>query len=78
LSRGDGQGFANIQRFHLAAGRQSVRRHARGGGSVSLGRTLYAPVRELPIGAVNSALLFNAGMFALARAMWCRQWFVKV
>jgi predicted acyltransferase len=52
------------------------------GGNVSLGRTLYAPIRELPIGAVNTsvlyALLFNAGMFALAWAMWRRKWFVKV
>jgi predicted acyltransferase len=35
------------------------------GSSVSLGRMLYA-------------LLFNACMFALAWAMWRRQWFVKV
>ena len=52
------------------------------GGSVSLGRTLYAPIRELPIGAVNTsvlyALLFNACMFALAWAMWRKKWFVKV
>jgi predicted acyltransferase len=52
------------------------------GSSVSLGRMLYAPIRDLPIGAVNSsvlyALLFNACMFALAWAMWRRQWFVKV
>lgn len=52
------------------------------GGSVSLGRTLYAPIRDLPIGAVNSsvlyALLFNACMFSLAWAMWRRNWFVKV
>jgi predicted acyltransferase len=52
------------------------------GGSVSLGRTLYAPIRDLPIGAVNTsvlyALLFNACMFALAWAMWRRNWFVKV
>jgi predicted acyltransferase len=52
------------------------------GGSVSLGRTLYAPIRDLPIGAVNTsvlyALLFNACMFSLAWAMWRRNWFVKV
>lgn len=52
------------------------------GGSVSLGRTLYAPIRDLPIGAVNTsvlyALLFNACMFAIAWAMWRRKWFVKV
>ncbi|KQQ88494.1 acyltransferase family protein [Massilia sp. Leaf139] len=52
------------------------------GSTVSLGRTLYAPIRDLPIGAVNSsllyALLFNACMFALAWAMWRKRWFVKV
>jgi predicted acyltransferase len=52
------------------------------GSSVSLGRMLYAPIRALPIGAVNTsvlyALLFNACMFALAWAMWRQQWFVKV
>ncbi|MEN3278542.1 MAG: hypothetical protein V7631_4332 [Massilia sp.] len=52
------------------------------GGTVSLGRSLYAPIRDLPIGAVNSsvlyALLFNACMFAVAWAMWRRKWFVKV
>jgi predicted acyltransferase len=52
------------------------------GSSVSLERSLYAPIRDLPIGAVNTsvlyALLFKACMFALAWAMWRRQWFVKV
>jgi len=52
------------------------------GGTVSLGQRLYAPLRDLPIGAVNSsllhALLFNACMFALAWCMWRRKWFVKV
>ncbi|MET0980869.1 MAG: heparan-alpha-glucosaminide N-acetyltransferase domain-containing protein [Telluria sp.] len=52
------------------------------GGTVSLGRTLYAPIRDLPLGAVNTsvlyALLFNACMFAVAWAMWRRRWFVKV
>jgi predicted acyltransferase len=52
------------------------------GSTVSLGRSLYAPIRELPIGAVNSsvlyALLFNACMFAIAWCMWRRKWFVKV
>ena len=52
------------------------------GSSLSLGRTLYAPLRALPIGAVNSsllyALLFNACMFAIAWCMWRRKWFVKV
>ncbi|MDB5749098.1 MAG: hypothetical protein JWP72_3946 [Massilia sp.] len=52
------------------------------GGTVALGRTLYAPLRDLPLGAVNTsllyALLFNACMFTVAWAMWRRQWFVKV
>ena len=52
------------------------------GGTLSLGRSLYAPIRDLPIGAVNSsvlyALLFNACMFAIAWFMWRRKWFVKV
>ncbi|WP_313703058.1 acyltransferase family protein [Massilia sp.] len=52
------------------------------GGTLSLGRSLYAPLRDLPIGAVNSsllhALLFNACMFAIAWFMWRRKWFVKV
>ena len=52
------------------------------GSTVSLGRSLYAPIRELPIGAVNTsvlyALLFNAAMFLLAWGMWRKRWFVKV
>ena len=52
------------------------------GGTVSLGRTLYAPIRDLPIGAVNTsvlyALLFNACMFAIAWGMWRKKIFVKV
>ena len=52
------------------------------GSQVALGRMLYAPLRALPLGAVNTsllyALLFNACMFALAWAMWRRRWFVKV
>jgi predicted acyltransferase len=52
------------------------------GSSVSLGRTLYAPIRGLPLGAVNTsllyALLFNACMFSLAWGMWRRKWFIKV
>lgn len=52
------------------------------GGELVLGRMLYAPLRELPIGAVNSSLLyavlFNAAMFLVAWAMWRKKWFVKV
>jgi predicted acyltransferase len=48
----------------------------------SLGKTLYAPLAALPVGAVNTsllhALLFDACMFALAWAMWRKRWFVKV
>lgn len=53
-----------------------------GGGKVSLGKLLYAPIRELPIGPVNTsllyALLFNLFMFSLAWFMWRKKWFVKV
>jgi len=52
------------------------------GSLQSLGKTLYAPLAALPIGAVNTsllhALLFDAFMFALAWAMWRKRWFVKV
>jgi predicted acyltransferase len=52
------------------------------GGKVSLGKLLYAPVRDLPIGPVNTsllyALLFNLFMFSLAWFMWRKKWFVKV
>lgn len=52
------------------------------GSQLSLGRTLYAPIKALPLGAANSsllyAILFNACMFALAYAMWRKRWFVKV
>ena len=51
-------------------------------GWAKLTAVLYAPVKALPIGAVNTsllyALLFNAAMFAVAWAMWRRQWFIKV
>jgi predicted acyltransferase len=47
-----------------------------------LGKLLYAPIRALPLGPVNTsllfALLFNLCMFALAWGMWRRRWFVKV
>jgi predicted acyltransferase len=43
---------------------------------------LYAPIRALPIGPVNTSLLyavlFNAFMFGIAWLMWRRKWFVKV
>ncbi|OON59337.1 hypothetical protein B0920_23375 [Massilia sp. KIM] len=52
------------------------------GSQVSLGRSLYAPIAALPIGAVNTSLLyaiaFNACMFGIAWFMWRRRWFVKV
>ena len=52
------------------------------GKSVSLGHLLYEPVAALPIGAVNTslvyALLFNLSMFGLAWIMWRNKWFVKV
>jgi predicted acyltransferase len=52
------------------------------GSKVSLGKLLYAPVRDLPIGPVNTSLLyavlFNLAMFTLAWFMWRKKWFVKV
>jgi predicted acyltransferase len=52
------------------------------GSKASLGKLLYAPVKALPIGPVNTsllyALLFNLFMFALAWFMWRKKWFVKV
>ena len=52
------------------------------GSQLSLGRTLYAPIRALPLGAANTsllyAILFNACMFAIAVGMWRKRWFVKV
>jgi predicted acyltransferase len=52
------------------------------GSRVSLGSTLYAPLRALPIGPVNTSLLyavlFNAVMFSIAWLMWRKNWFVKV
>jgi predicted acyltransferase len=52
------------------------------GTKVALGKLLYAPVKALPIGPVNTsllyALLFNLFMFGLAWFMWRKKWFVKV
>jgi predicted acyltransferase len=52
------------------------------GSLASLGKTLYAPLAALPIGAVNTsllhALLFDAAMFALAWALWRKRIFIKV
>jgi predicted acyltransferase len=52
------------------------------GTKASLGKLLYAPVKALPIGPVNTsllyALLFNLLMFGLAWLMWRKKWFVKV
>jgi predicted acyltransferase len=52
------------------------------GSKISLGRSLYAPIKALPIGPVNTsllyALLFNAAMFGVAYFMWRKKWFVKV
>jgi predicted acyltransferase len=52
------------------------------GSKVSLGKLLYAPIRDLPIGPVNTSLLyavlFNIVMFSIAWAMWRKKWFVKV
>jgi predicted acyltransferase len=52
------------------------------GTRASLGKLLYAPVKALPVGPVNTsllyALLFNLFMFGLAWFMWRKKWFVKV
>jgi predicted acyltransferase len=52
------------------------------GSLQSLGKTLYAPLAALPIGAVNTsllhALLFDAAMFILAWALWRKRVFIKV
>jgi predicted acyltransferase len=52
------------------------------GSLQSLGKTLYAPLAALPIGAVNTsllhALLFDAAMFLLAWALWRKRVFIKV
>jgi predicted acyltransferase len=52
------------------------------GSQKSLAALSYVPVRDLPIGPVNTsllyALLFNAAMFGVAWFMWRRRWFVKV
>lgn len=52
------------------------------GSELSLIGMAYAPLRALPIGAVNTsllyALLFNATMFLVAWIMWRKKWFVKV
>ena len=49
---------------------------------VTIKTALYAPLKALPIAAVNSSLLFaiifNLCFFALAWAMWKKRWFVKV
>jgi predicted acyltransferase len=52
------------------------------GSKLSLGKMLYAPIRDLPIAPLNTsllyALLFNAFMFSIAWLMWRKKWFVKV
>ena len=52
------------------------------GAVLSLSAWLYAPIKSLPLGAVNTsllyALLFNAGMLGIAWWMWHKRWFVKV
>lgn len=52
------------------------------GTLLSLGATLYAPIKALPLqpqaASLLHALLFNAAMFAVAWFMWRRRWFVKV
>jgi predicted acyltransferase len=49
---------------------------------LTLKALLYSPVQALPIGSLNTSLLFAIGfnlvMFAIAWFMWKRRWFVKV
>jgi predicted acyltransferase len=51
-------------------------------GYFKFSKALYAPIRDLPIGPVNTSLLyavaFNAAMFCVAWFMWRKKWFVKV
>jgi predicted acyltransferase len=52
------------------------------GGTRSLKAVVYAPLKALPIGALNAsllfAILFNVLMFTIAWGMWKKRWFVKV
>ena len=52
------------------------------GSKITLGKTLYAPIKALELAPVNTsllyALLFNAFMFLIAYGMWRKKWFVKV
>jgi predicted acyltransferase len=47
-----------------------------------LKRSLYSPLQSLPLSPENAsaayAILFNLVMFAVAWAMWKKQWFIKV
>lgn len=51
------------------------------GSALTVKQWLYAPIQALPLAPVNASLLwavlFNAAMFAVAWAMWKRQWFIK-
>ncbi len=52
------------------------------GSKPSLQALVYAPIKALPINAVNAsllyALLFNLLMLLIAWGMWKKRWFVKV
>jgi predicted acyltransferase len=52
------------------------------GKMISLKAILYAPIKALPIAAVNQsllfAILFNLVMFAIGWFMWKKKWFIKV
>ena len=52
------------------------------GSELALKGLLFAPIKALPLAAVDSsliyALLFNAVMFTIAWIMWRNKWFVKV
>ena len=52
------------------------------GKQIALKTIIYAPIKALPIAAVNQsllfAILFNLTMFTIAWLMWRKKWFVKV
>jgi predicted acyltransferase len=52
------------------------------GNTLTLKSAVFAPIKALPVSAVNASLvfavIFNLLMFLLAWWMWKRSWFVKV
>jgi hypothetical protein len=52
------------------------------GSALALQKVMFAPIKALPIAAVNAsllfAILFNLFMLAIAYIMWKKRWFIKV